>query len=294
MAILKNKTQGNYTIVSNGILKNQSLSLKDRGLIITLLSLPDNWAFTINGLSKIIPDGKDSIKNSLKHLEELGYVSKTQNRGEFGKYGNIVIEVHETPILPIVENPLTEKPSTENPLTEKPLTGKPVPENLSQYNNNKYNTNKSIIHQSIHLSINNQNVDGLVDMDESENYIYLKNLIKKNIEYDILSDQFKDLTDKDILDQIVDLITEICSFAKKDILINGNHIPSALVKTKFLKLDSSNIQYVMEELKKGTSKIKNPHSYLISMLYNAQNTQNVHYQSAVNSDMRNIGSKIYD
>ena len=123
---------------------------------------------------------------------------------------------------------------------------------------------------------------------------YLKNLIKKNIEYDILSDQFKDLTDKDILDQIVDLITEICSFAKKDILINGNHIPSALVKTKFLKLDSSNIQYVMEELKKGTSKIKNPHSYLISMLYNAQNTQNVHYQSAVNSDMRNIGSKIYD
>ena len=285
MAILKNKTQGNYTIVSNGILKNQSLSLKDRGLIITLLSLPDNWAFTINGLSKIIPDGKDSIKNSLKHLEELGYVSKTQSRGEFGKYGNIVIEVHETPILPIVENPLTENPSTENPLTENPLTGKPVPENLSQYNNNKYNTNPSI---------NNQNVDGLVDMDESENYIYLKNLIKKNIEYDILSDQFKDLTDKDILDQIVDLITEICSFAKKDILINGNHIPSALVKTKFLKLDSSNIQYVMEELKKGTSKIKNPHSYLISMLYNAQNTQNVHYQSAVNSDMRNIGSKIYD
>ena len=284
MAILKNKTQGNYTIVSNGILKDQSLSLKDRGLIITLLSLPDNWAFTINGLSKIIPDGKDSIKNSLKHLEELGYVSKTQSRGEFGKYGNIVIEVHETPILPIVENPLTENP----------LTGKPVPENLSQYNNNKYNTNKSIIHQSIHPSINNQNVDGLVDMDESENYIYLKNLIKKNIEYDILSDQFKDLTDKDILDQIVDLITEICSFAKKDILINGNHIPSALVKTKFLKLDSSNIQYVMEELKKGTSKIKNPHSYLISMLYNAQNTQNVHYQSAVNSDMRNIGSKIYD
>ena len=140
MAILKNKTQGNYTIVSNGILKNQSLSLKDRGLIITLLSLPDNWAFTINGLSKIIPDGKDSIKNSLKHLEELGYVSKTQSRGEFGKYGNIVIEVHETPILPIVENPLTENP----------LTGKPVPENLSQYNNNKYNTNKSIIHQSIH------------------------------------------------------------------------------------------------------------------------------------------------
>ena len=51
---------------------------------------------------------------------------------------------------------------------------------------------------------------------------------------------------------------------------------------------------IMEELKKGTSKIKNPHSYLISMLYNAQNTQNVHYQSAVNSDMRNIGSKIYD
>lgn len=167
MAILKNKTQGNYTIVSNGILKNQSLSLKDRGLIITLLSLPDNWAFTINGLSKIIPDGKDSIKNSLKHLEELGYVSKTQSRGEFGKYGNIVIEVHETPILPIVENPLTENPSTENPLTE------------NRYRKTCHNIiiiniipiNLLFINQSIHLSITKMLMDWLIWMNQKITFI---------------------------------------------------------------------------------------------------------------------------
>ena len=78
MPVFKNKTQGQYVNVYKDILKNHSLSLRDRGMVVTLLSLPDNWEFTISGLSKIIPDGKSSIRASLTHLEELGYISRTQ------------------------------------------------------------------------------------------------------------------------------------------------------------------------------------------------------------------------
>ena len=79
MPVFKNKTQGQYVNVYKDILENHSLSLSDRGMVVTLLSLPDNWEFTISGLSKIIPDGKSSIRASLTHLEELGYF---KNAGE--------------------------------------------------------------------------------------------------------------------------------------------------------------------------------------------------------------------
>ena len=92
MPVFKNKTQGQYVNVYKDILKNHSLSLRDRGMVVTLLSLPDNWEFTISGLSKIIPDGKSSIRASLTHLEELGYISRMQERAECGKFGKIAIE----------------------------------------------------------------------------------------------------------------------------------------------------------------------------------------------------------
>ena len=97
MPVFKNKTQGQYVNVYKDILKNHSLSLRDRGMVVTLLSLPDNWEFTISGLSKIIPDGKSSIRASLSHLEELGYISRTQERAERGKFGKI--RLHRCPIF---------------------------------------------------------------------------------------------------------------------------------------------------------------------------------------------------
>src|SRR5574344_1871708 len=98
MPVFKNKTQGQYVNVCKDILKNSSLSLRDRGMVVTLLSLPDNWDFNIAGLSKIIPDGKSAIRASLTNLEQMGYLSKEQERTGNGKFGKNIIEIHETPI----------------------------------------------------------------------------------------------------------------------------------------------------------------------------------------------------
>lgn len=72
MLVFKNKTQGQYVNVCKEILKNSSLSLRDRDMVVTLLSLPDNWNFNIAGLSKITPDGKSTIRASLSNLEQMG------------------------------------------------------------------------------------------------------------------------------------------------------------------------------------------------------------------------------
>ena len=81
MAVLKNKTQKNFTMISNNILRDKSLSMKDCGVLCTLCSLPDGWEFSIVGLSATVPDGVDSIRKSITNLEELGYMNRTKSRG---------------------------------------------------------------------------------------------------------------------------------------------------------------------------------------------------------------------
>ena len=158
MALLKNKTQGNYTIVSQNIMRDKNLSLTERGMLLTLLSLPDNWNLTIKGLSAILPDGRDKIAATMKSLIAKGYVTRRQSR-KGGKFSSIELEVHESPVpctepvsdtkMPVAKapSPCPENPDTVNPDTDIPDTEKPCPVNPTQYSNNKSNNNKSKIHR---------------------------------------------------------------------------------------------------------------------------------------------------
>jgi hypothetical protein len=141
--VFKNKTQGRYVNVSKGILENKSLSLRDRGMLVTLLSLPDNWDFSIAGLTKILPDGKSSVSASLDRLIQLGYVIKKQERTSLGKFGINIIEVNETPKFQ-VGKPSSNRPLAENRVTDNLLTEKPTAENKSQLSNKEVNSNKVI------------------------------------------------------------------------------------------------------------------------------------------------------
>lgn len=143
MPVLKNKTQGNYVNVYKGIAMDPTLSLRDRGMMLTLLSLPDNWDFTTAGLRKILPDGKHSIKSSIDSLQGFGYLSKEQSRGEGGVFGENVIEVYETP----------HSPFTDFRVPDNPAAVKPVAENRSQLNNKKLTNN-----ESINKGLNNQSI----------------------------------------------------------------------------------------------------------------------------------------
>ena len=272
--VLKNKTQGNYVNVSKGIVMDRSLKLKDRGMLLTLLSLPDNWNFTAAGLAKILPDGKAAIYSSLDDLQKAGYLTKEQGRGEGGVFGANIIEIHEKPCPPF-----TDFPFADNPSPEKPFTEKPVPENRTQLNNNRLNNKELNNHQFIpHQSINLE--CDFEQLDEIDGY---RELVKENIEYEYLvsSKPYK----RALIEEILNLIVDTIVVRRKQIRIGNAEYPFELVKGKLLKLSMNHIQYVLECMEKNYSKVHNIKSYLLTALYNAPNTIGNYYQAEVNHDM---------
>ena len=135
--ILKNETQGNYLIVSQKIMHDKTLKLFDRGLLITLMSLPDNWKFSARGLAAILCDGRDAITAGLQRLEARGYLVREQLR-EKGKYSVECLRINLSPNEPVAEKPLPEKPA---PVKTSP--GKPSTVNPAQYINKISNTKGS-------------------------------------------------------------------------------------------------------------------------------------------------------
>lgn len=132
MAILRNPNKDKFTIVDNTALKDKNLSLKARGLLITMLSLPDNWDFSERGLCAILEkDGQASIRSGLKELEEYGYLVRTRERDQHGKISNVSWTIYDYPHL---ENPSMDNPSLDNPNLE----------NQPQLNTKQSITDKSI------------------------------------------------------------------------------------------------------------------------------------------------------
>ena len=131
MAILRNPNKEKFTVVDNYALRDENLSLKARGLLVTMMSLPNNWHFSETGLCAIIQkDGQSAIRSSLKELEQLGYLTRTRIRDNYGRVSNVVWTICDKPQL---ENPSVASPSVVNPNLE----------NQPQLNTNTSSTNKS-------------------------------------------------------------------------------------------------------------------------------------------------------
>lgn len=130
MAVLRKEKKSDFTVIDNAIFRNKGLSLKAKGMLCLLLSLPDNWKFSVEGLAGCSTDGKSAVTSALNELEDAGYFHREQARNK-GNFGDA--------IYVISEEPFSEKPMTENPTSEKPIS-----ENLPLLNTNISNTNKSI------------------------------------------------------------------------------------------------------------------------------------------------------
>ena len=133
MAVFRiNKTR-DYTVMSNHHLRNTSLSLKAKGLLSLMLSLPDNWDYTTKGLASICKDGIDSICSAVKELEQHGYIVRERVRNDKGQLTTIEYTILEQPETALPEQ---EKPKRENPVLDNPVLGKPEQENPAQLNTN--------------------------------------------------------------------------------------------------------------------------------------------------------------
>lgn len=139
MAILRKMTNRDFTVVSNRILRDQELSLTDRGLLITLLSFPDDWEFSVRGLVQILPDGKSCVRASVLRLEEKGYIIRRgQVRNKKGQLDYGVWEIYDEPQKPFSDFQTSDNQTSENQMSEnRPQL------NTKELNTNKSNTNSS-------------------------------------------------------------------------------------------------------------------------------------------------------
>lgn len=115
MAILRKIKKTDYTVIDNNIFKNQKLSLKAKGMICTMLSLPDNWEFSEEGLTQLSNDSRTIIRSTLKELMEYGYLKRKQLKDETGKFTNMEYTIYEEPLY---QKPITAEPTAEKPISE--------------------------------------------------------------------------------------------------------------------------------------------------------------------------------
>ena len=257
--------------MANFHLRDKSLSLKAVGLLSKMLSFNDGWKFSTKGLSAICKEGPDAILSALRELEKHGYLVRHRQRDGKGRMSCTIFEIYEEPQE---STPEREKPHTENPCVEKPDVDNPRGDKSAQIS-----TDQVITQERNTLSKNYQsiNLDGMDRMDERERY---REIIEENIEYEIM----KDRPDGDRLGEIVEIMLDaVCSTAPT-IRINGEDMPQQVVKSRFLKLDSSHIEYVFHAMKECPSDIRNIRAYLLTTLYNAPATMDNFYSAKVNHD----------
>ena len=156
MAVFRIDKTRDYTVMANHHLRNKSLSLKAKGLLSLMLSLPEDWDYTTKGLSMICKDGVDSICSTVKELENAGYVKRRRVRDAHGRLTEVEYTILEKPEPPdnsekppkrenpVLENPVLENPVLDFPEQEKPKQDEPEQEKPAQLNTKKSNTQKSI------------------------------------------------------------------------------------------------------------------------------------------------------
>lgn len=297
MAVFRIEKTRDYTVMSNHHLRNTELSLKAKGLLSLMLSLPEGWDYTTKGLARICKDGVDSICAGVQELEKHGYVIRERVRLPNGQLGAIEYTILEQPRSP---EPKPEKPERENPVQVKPVLdspvlGKPEQENPGQLNkdiscNYLTNTDSSSTDVSNPIQSIPPNPGGeRMGSDGMGARDIFADIIRTNIDYDVL--RRDPGVDQEQLDEILELIVETVCSARKTIRVAGDDFPAEVVRSRFLKLNSSHVQYVMDCMKDNTTYIRNIKKYLLAALYNAPGAISNYYSSLVQHDMSGDGQR---
>ena len=274
MAVFRVQKTQNYTIMSNHHLRNKALSLKAKGLLSLMLSLPEDWDYTTRGLASICKEGVDSVCATVRELEAAGYIIRRRVRDKNGQMRGMEYTVLEEPQPPQPE-PGQAAPDCTQPKQAKPKREKPVQDNPAQLNTKRQK-------KEITKNVSNP----IRTADEREQY---RALIRENIEYDILSANNPGDTMR--LDELVELMLDTVCSKRSSIRVAGDEFPAEVVKSRFLKLEAQHIQYVLDSLKDNPPHIRNIKKYLLAALYNAPLTIENYYAAQINHDLygRNRG-----
>lgn len=323
MPILKNRTQSNFTQISNSILRDQELPMKERGVLCTLLSFPDKWKFSVEGLSAIVPDGRDALNKAINNLIAAGYVRRNQIRDNAGKFA-VEIELEDKrgalledtdTCLPLRKN-RSGSADTDNTDTESTVAVKPT-----QYNNDIYNTDLCNINQSNNQILAQENDGSRDGSTQKKSLVSLEKLgddfeygelmqilsyhhLLQEVEecqltqYEVRMRVIEELKlridynalvmdgDAKLVDALLDYMADVIS-ANRTLTFGNETYDARSMGNAFYRLDYSTVQYVISQFQKYSeiNQIQNKKNYLLRMLLTAKSDMEMSIQADVNYDM---------
>ena len=288
MSVFRVEKNKGYTVMSNHHLRNHALSLKAKGLLSQMLSLPEDWDYTLQGLAQINKESIDAIREAVRELERAGYIKRSRERDGRGCLRGTVYTIYEQPRTePTPEEPTQALPTLDHPTLEKPTLDFPTLENPTQLitkreNKEKRNTDRSIT-DSIPFPSGFPESPTQKRTEAKESFERYRDLILENIDYNVLASDPH--VDREQLDEIAQLVQETVCSTRSRIRVAGSDYPAEVVRSKLLKLNSEHIRFVTDCLKQNTTRIRNIRQYLLTVLFNAPNTMNSYYTALVAHDM---------
>ena len=322
MAVFRIDKTRDYTVMANFHLRDISLSLKAKGLLSLMLSLPENWDYTTKGLAQICKDGVDSICATLKELEKAGYIQRRRVRNEMGRLTDLEYTILEKPIVPApaeespdpkqtaqVEpqpdfpeqaSPHLEKPQRENPVVVNPVLVSPdvdSPNQVSPHlaspqleNPAQLNTNTSS-KEKINTDLSNTHsffpsAEETCNSGRTERRITSGD-IRAQIEYEIMIQRYR----RDQLDELVEIMLEVALNRSPTIRIGRDaEYPTYFVQERFRKINALHIEKVMDGIAENRTRVYNTKAYLMAALFNSVSTIEHHYTMQYNADADDYSS----
>lgn len=269
--------------MSNYHLRDKNLSNKARGLLSTMLSLPENWDYTTRGLAAICKDGVDGITSQLKELEQYGYLVRRRIRDSNGRITDMEYVIYEKP-QPV--SPDTEKPDMVIPDKAAPSTETPAQRNIDKRNTEKSKTDESNIDSILSDGYRPSVLAALEtkrrEVEHRDMDLY-RDIVMDNIDYDALIESYP--YDRDRLEEMLEIIVETICTTKEYVRIGGSEYAAEVVRSRLMKLNMHHIEFVMACMKENTTKIRNIKQYLLTTLYNATLTMDNYYSALVQHDL---------
>ena len=285
MAVFRVEKTRNYTVMSNQHLRDKRLSLKAKGLLSLMLSLPEDWDYTTKGLARICKDGVDSICATVRELEGAGYIVRERERHADGTLGGIeytILEQSRQADAPKRENPVQAEKSADAPKRAfpeqvKPEQEKPAQLNIQEQSKEKQNTDLT---KSFPSFLRERK---FAQEDELERRNSYRAQIMTNVDYNYLVGYTE--VDRARLDELVGLMLDTVCSTKSSIRVAGEELPAEVVRSRLLKLTGAHLLYVLDRINENTTEVRHVKPYLLTALYNAPLTMDNHYALMVGHDL---------
>lgn len=274
MSVYRVEKTSNFTIMSNRHLQDRRLSLKAKGLLSYMLSLPDDWDYSVRGLAVCCKEGADAIRHAIHELEANGYLRRTTDRSS-GKISGQIYDIFEEPIdvekaeaseEPALDSPVLEEPTLDVPMLDKPVLDFPILDFPTLENPTQdFPTKQSTKEQNTNIQNTYQSNARINQSYPSISIERVEEKIRDQIGYDRLVQRY----DPAALDGLIELMLEATLSLGDQFRIAGKAYPVELVRERFGALTYQHMAQVMDRLNRQVNPVSNIRDYLLSVLFRA-------------------------